>query len=175
VSVTPVLLTVAALHVGWFACVLGAARGLPFTGPLVVLCIVAVQLFRQPRSARLLRTLIGAAALGVLFDGTLAMADVLQFPAHAAVGWPAPVWMIALWVNLGLALDDLLWLRRHPVACAVGGAVSGALSYLAGARLGAVVLGPTESTALGLVALEWAVALPLLLRWADAPASRVPA
>jgi hypothetical protein len=72
--------------------------------------------------------------------------------------------MLALWVNFALAIDALAWLGRRPVLAAMlAGAVGGPLSYLAGARLGAVTLGPSEPVALAAVAVVWMVAMPLLL------------
>lgn len=71
--------------------------------------------------------------------------------------------MLALSGNFVLALDALHWLAHRPALAVAVGAVGGPLAYLAGARLGAVTLRPTEAGALVAIALEWAVALPLLL------------
>ena len=38
-----------AFQVGWFACVLGAARGWPLLGPLVALAILAPMAWTSPR------------------------------------------------------------------------------------------------------------------------------
>lgn len=162
---TRTLLSFVGLQAGWFACVLGAAGGHPWIGVAVVSLLAGVQLTMAANPVRLFWTLAGAALLGVGFDGGLTTAGVLQFSPAAAVGWPVPVWMVALWVNLALALPALAWLTPRPLTSGAIGAASGVLSYLAGARLDAVVLTPRESVALGLVALEWAIALPLLLLW----------
>lgn len=157
------LFTFVALQAGWFACVMGAASGRPLLGPLVVALVAAMRVALTRERDRLLGTLAGAALLGIVLDGALTAAGVLHFPPQAIAGWPVPIWMVALWVNFGLAVDGLAWFGRRPLAAALAGAAGGPLSYLAGARLGAVTLAPAEPVALAIIAMEWGLALPLLL------------
>jgi hypothetical protein len=157
------LFTFLSLQAGWFACVLGAAAGRPLVGVLVVLLVAAAHLVARADRRGLALTLVAAALMGLVFDGSLTLAGVLTFPAQASLGWAVPLWMLALWVNFALAIDALAWLGRRPVAAMLAGAVGGPLSYLAGARLGAVTLGPSEPVALAAVAVAWMVAMPLLL------------
>jgi hypothetical protein len=156
------LLTVVAVQVGWAACVVGAASGRGWLGPAVVGVLLVVRIATQPHRPGFIRTVLGALAIGATLDGLLAAAGVLVFPDATTSTWP-PAWMVALWGNFALALDALQWLANRPALASAVGAVGGPLAYLAGARLGAVALGPTEAAALVAIALEWAVALPLLL------------
>lgn len=157
-------LSILAFQAGWFACVLGAAAGRPLVGPAVVALVALWHIAVERERARLLASVAGAALLGILLDGALATAGILSFPEDAAVGWPVPVWMIALWINFALILGSLDWLTpRRLLAAALGGA-GGAVSYLAGARLGAVAFGPTLGLAIFIIAVEWAVAFVGLLR-----------
>ena len=57
--------------------------------------------------------------------------------------------------------------RRRRIAAAAVGAIFGALGYRAGVALGAAQLADPIGRSLGVVALAWAVVLPLLL-WVDA-------
>jgi hypothetical protein len=157
------ILTFLSLQAGWFACVLGAASGRPLVGVLVVLLVVVAHLVTSVDRLALALTLTAAAVVGLVVDGSLTLGGVLTFPAHASIGWPVPIWMLALWVNFALAIDALSWLGRRPLAAMLAGAVGGPLSYLAGARLGAVTLGPSDPVALAAVGVAWMVAMPLLL------------
>jgi hypothetical protein len=157
------ILTFLSLQAGWFACVLGAASDRPFVGVLVVSLVVVAHVVRSRNRRGLALALAAAAGMGLVFDGSLTLTGVLTFPAHASLGWPVPLWMLALWVNFALAIDALAWLGRRPIAAMIAGAVGGPLSYLAGARLGAVTLGPSEPVALAAVGVVWMVAMPLLL------------
>jgi hypothetical protein len=151
------------LQAGWFACVLGAASGRPLLGVAAVATLFAIAMAASRDRAGLLLAVAAAVALGFLVDGSLTLGGILVFPPQAALGWPVPLWMLALWVNFALSLDAFAWLASRPALAGVVGAAGGAASYLAGARLGAVTLRPDEATALAVVAMLWALAMPLLV------------
>lgn len=151
----------------WWACILGASSGRPWIGPLAVASFLAVHLWwgtRPSRRGAELR-LIGLAALaGYVADSVLVVSGVLTFPPHASLGWPSTVWMVALWAGLAATLNtSMAWLHGRYAVAAVFGAVTGPLAYTAGERLGAATLGPTETVALVVIAVEWALALPALV------------
>jgi len=155
----------------WFACILGAAGGRPWIGPACVLVFAAVHTAvgpsrgDRPAQAALL---VLAGLVGYAADSALVLLGILSFPAKAVLGWPSSLWMVALWVNFGTTLNSsMAWLAGRPVVAGVFGAVGGPLAYLAGVRFGAAALGPDLRGALIVIALEWALALPLLARLAD--------
>jgi hypothetical protein len=161
------LISFVAFQLCWFACVVGASRGLPWLGPVVVAVFAAAHLWTTPAGRpRAGQTwLLGlAAAIGYAADSALVLAGVLSFPPHASLGWPSSAWMVALWVAQAATLTGAMsWLADRYLLGAVFGAVGGPLAYLAGVRLGAAILGPSQTAALIVVAAEWALAMPLLL------------
>jgi hypothetical protein len=163
---TSTFLNAAGSQLCWWACILGAASGAPWLGPAVVTVFAALHLWRAVPSAargRELRLLASAALLGYASDSVLVLVGVLSFPSHAALGWPSTVWMVALWVGLAATLrSSMSWLQGRPLVAVVVGALSGPLAYAAGERLGAASLGPTPTTALVAIGVEWAIAMPLL-------------
>jgi membrane protein implicated in regulation of membrane protease activity len=63
----------------------------------------------------------------------------------------------------------LYWLAGRPLLAAALGAVGGPLAYFGGVGLGALAFPGGLAWALALIAVEWAIAMPLLLglnRWA---------
>lgn len=160
----PKVVNFAAFQAGWFACVLGAAAGRPWLGPVVVAGVVALHLaLRRPRGPEV-PLLLFAGGLGYAMDSLLVLGGVLEFPPAARLGGPSALWMVALWVNLGTTLNvSLGWLRGRYLLSAVMGAVAGPLAYWAGARLEAVTFGAALPISLAVVAVAWAVSLPLLV------------
>ncbi len=159
----------AAVQVGWTACALGAAHGLAWIGPVIVILLVGAQLPLVAFPSRQ-AVFIGLVALGGwLLDSSLAAAGMFSFPPGQSWGRLAPVWMAALWANfattLHLAFD---WLRGRYLLAAVLGAIGGPLAYWGGHGLGAIDLAPSLPLALAAIAVEWAVAMPLLVRLARA-------
>ena len=171
------LVSFVAFQVCWFACVGGAARGLPWLGPLAVAVYAAGHLRTIPyRAARTRQAcLLGAAgAVGYAADSVLVLSGVLTFPPHAVLGRPSTVWMVALWVLQAAILGGVMsWMRGRFLLAAAVGAVGGPLAYLAGERLGAAVLGPSHAAAFAAIGVEWALAMPLLV-WMEARARLAP-
>ena len=161
------ILSFIAFYACWFACVGGAARGWPWLGPVAVLVYVAAALRTIPSGAarsRQVRMLVLSGLVGYAADSILVLAGVLRFPAHAALGWPSTAWMVALWVLQAAVLSGpMSWLRDRFVLAAVVGAFGGPLAYLAGVRMGAALIGPSQTAALAAIAAMWTVAMPLLV------------
>jgi len=165
--VTRPIVSFVAFQVCWFACVGGAARGLPWLGPLAVAVYAAGYLRTVPSGRARTRQawLLGAAgAVGYAADSVLVLSGVLTFPPHAVLGGPSTAWMVALWVLQAAVLGGVMsWMSGRFLLAAVVGAVGGPLAYLAGERLGAAVLGPSRAVALAAIGVEWAFAMPLLV------------
>lgn len=158
-----VLANVVLMQAGWFACVLGAARGWPALGTLSVAAIVAWHLWRSPRAADEARLVGAVLVLGVVFDGAVLASGAVAYPNGQWVAWLTPHWMLALWALFAVSLNvSLRWLARRWALAALLGAVAGPLSYLAGVRLGAARF-IDEALALSLLAVGWALAMPALL------------
>lgn len=152
------------LQACWFCCVLGGARGWPWLGPAAVAACLAAYMAGSPAPAREASLAACAGLLGILLDSALAAAGVLRFPPDAPQIGLVPVWMIALWMIFATTLyTSMRWMAGRYALGSLIGAAAGPLSYLGGARLGAVELGPSPDAALAVVALEWAVAMPALL------------
>jgi len=156
-----------AFQLGWFACVLGAANGLPWLGPLVVGAVVVLHLGLSRRPRRELRLVGAAMLLGLAVDSLLMATGWLRYPAGQWLPFVAPYWIVAMWGLFATTLNvSMAWLRGRPVLAVLMGGVGGPLSYLAGEKLGAIELMPLLP-ALVALALAWALAMPLLMRLAE--------
>jgi hypothetical protein len=158
----------------WFAAVLGAAQGLAWPGVVAALAFVALQP-PGPRGRRGDAALmLGALACGLVVDSALVSSGRIVYAAHDA-GWPAPAWILAVWIAFAATLErSLRFLRDRPWLAAALGGIAGPLAWLAAARLGAVVFVGPPAVALCALAVAWAVVLPALyalsrLRTAPAP------
>jgi hypothetical protein len=111
---------------------------------------------------------IAAGLLGSLADCGLAALGLLAYPM-APPGWPAwlvPPFIASLWIAFAtLPHVSLAWLAPRPALAALLGALGGPLSFAAGVNAGAVVHGASVPATSAALALEYALATPLLLRW----------
>ena len=151
-----------AFQIGWFACVLSAARGLPWAGTAVAAAIVGVHVARGARPRAELKLIGIALLIGVMWDSLLLTLGWLDFASGVAIDGVAPPWILALWALFAMTLNGSLgWLKRRPGVAALLGAVAGPLAYWGGAKLGAVVL-VAPVPALIALSVGWAVFTPLL-------------
>jgi hypothetical protein len=146
----------------WFACVVGAARGWFWLGPVSVLVFAAITIALSDRRSAELKLYASAAALGFFFDTGMTGAGFF-FPLPHLLPPPfSPPWLIALWLNLAAVMNvSLAWLKGRYLLAAAFGAIGGPLAYYGGAKLGGVVTMPGAYDLLALAA-GWAAMTPLL-------------
>lgn len=161
------LINLLAFQIGWFACVLGAANGYPWLGPVVVMLVVALHLGRvaQPQPELMLIAIAGL--LGVLFDSALARTNWVTYPNGILLAGTAPYWIVTMWLSFATTLNvSLRWLRSRVWAAAAIGAIGGPISYLAGQQFGALeFLFPAG--ALAFLAIGWALVIPALIWFSE--------
>jgi len=164
---TPLLAwNIIALNVGWFACVLPAIGGMPWVGPISVALLIAIHLYLVPARRRELALIGAVGAFGYVADSIATVLGVFAFPDPAQLGGPSPIWMVALWCNFATAPAlALYWLAKRPVLAAACGAIGGPMAYFGGMQLGGMMTPAGTGTMLAVVAVEWAIATPLIM-WA---------
>lgn len=161
-----VLASIAIFEAAWFACVASAAHGRMGWGIGAATISILWQLAISSRRRADLLLMVAALGTGLLWESFLVQARLVVYASHAPFAAIAPLWILALWVQLGAVLrEPLRWLHARPWIAALLGAVGGAAAFAAAARLGACRF-PNTALALVVLAAGWAVALPLLLRLA---------
>ena len=159
----PVLINFAAFQIGWFSSVIGAAKQMPWLGPLVLLIVLAIHL-RQARRPQAELTLVVACGLvGVFFDSLLVVFGWVTYPSGQFSDLLAPYWIVTMWMLFGTTLNlSMGWLKGRPWLAAAFGAFGGPASYIAGQKLGGIVFVDYYAAVIAL-AIGWAIFMPLLL------------
>lgn len=140
----------------WIAAVAFQSQGLWGCIALLILHFII-----SPQRRSDIGAIYKAVILGIAVDMTLMFSGVFIFPQGFF-----PVWLACLWAGFALALRHSLgWLYQKPLFLQSGlGAVGGSVSYLAGAKLGAVQLGLGTIISGALLLIIWAALLPVLLK-----------
>ncbi len=146
------LLNAALFQAGWLLCVL--ERGpLALIATALILAVHGRWVCQNPREWWLI---LGLGAFGTALDFLLLQAGVFRFEGH---DFP-PFWLTAMWLLFASTLNhSLRWLQARWWLAALCGAIAAPLSYMAGARLGALEI---DTARLPLLALAWALLLPLV-------------
>jgi hypothetical protein len=157
------LVNVVFFQIAWFAAVLGAARGLLWLGPIVMIPILAIHMALQQNRQGELKLLMAAGVLGFLFDTVFVAGGVFTPLQHLFPRPFSPPWMVCLWLNFAATLNvSMAWLSGRYLLAAAFGAIGGPLAYYSGASLGAAEALPTTNGML-LLAVGWGLITPLLV------------
>jgi hypothetical protein len=151
----------------WFACVLGAAHGLPGWGTAAVAAAIAWHVAISARPATELALVGLMSAIGLVAESLVLAQGHVVYPSGQPLAWVAPYWLVALWGELAIALNvTLRWLKRRPLLAAALGALAGPASFLGGVRLGGARF-VDEPAALATLACLWAALMPLAMWLSD--------
>ena len=157
-------LNVVLFQVGWFGCVLGAAKGWPWLGVAVALVIVAFHLMRAANLVTELTLVTITLVIGALADSLLLQTGWIAYPSGMLMDGVAPPWILALWLLFATTLNvSMRWLKQRAWLAVVLGAICGPLSYWGASRLGAVQFADPLPLVLALT-VTWALIMPLLMR-----------
>ena len=152
-------------QIGWFACVIGAAKGLPVVSVVCALMIVAYHLYRSHSITELYIVMV-AMLIGFVWESLLVASGWLSYSSSGDTGF-APLWLVAMWALFATTINlSMAWLKGRWALAALMGAIFGPLAFVAGEKLGAVMF-LNQPVALTALALGWALLMPLLLRLAD--------
>lgn len=149
-------------QLSWFACVIGAAKGMPWLGVMVTAAILSWHLYQTKNIKSELMLMLYALLIGTAYDQSMLTLGYISYLNH---GWSnniVPVWILALWLGFTSTLNlSLRWMRGKHLIAVLFGAVGGPLAYLGAEKLGAVILHGTVSYVA--LSIGWAVITPLLL------------
>ena len=161
------LINFAAFYLGWFACVVGAARGWPAAGPLVVAGLVGLHVRQQSERSRELALILTVGVLGSAIDTVQAALGVFVFIGHPGA-WLCPPWLTSLWLIFASTLNgSMSWLAARYRLATIVGAISGPFSYYCAVRLGVIEF-PHPALSFATLALVWAATVPGLMWLRDA-------
>lgn len=153
-------------QLGWFACVLMAARQQPATGAVVALILVALHIYFMNQRGKALTLILIVTLLGSIWDSLLTQQQILVFETGLLGSQLAPYWISAMWLVFATTLNlSLRWLHDHYMLAMLLGAIAGPLAYLSGSALGAVVIPDTGKASL-VLAIGWSIMMPLLIKLA---------
>ncbi len=151
-------------QIGWFACVIGAAKQIPWLGVATVVAIVAWHLTQAKQAKKEVQLLIIALVIGGTFDQIMLNHQLITYQAHGWSSMLVPVWILALWAEFVTVLNvSLRWMKGRWLIAVLFGAIGGPLAYMGAEKLGAVTLNHLPISYIAL-SVGWACLTPLLLK-----------
>ncbi len=142
-----------AFQILWFSAVIGRNEWI-----ILSLLLIAAHFMFTPSRATDWRV-IPIALIGITVDAMLTWGGIFAFET-------LPLWLGLIWIGFVLTLGhSMSWLHNLPWFVLVPiGAVAGTASYLAGWKLEAVELPMGLTWTIAILAILWAIMLPLLVQ-----------
>ncbi len=148
---------------GWFACVLGAARGEAWIGVAAAAAVVAWHGLRAARTRTEIALIAITILIGALWDSAVSLLGWINYAPQERVHEFAPLWILAIWALFATTLNvSMRWLKQRLKLALLLGAVGGPLSYWAAERLGAVQF-VEPLAAVTALAVGWGLIMPALM------------
>ena len=154
-------------QVTWFATIALASQERAHLAALPGVLYMLLFLASQPREAHSLTELSlqssvlwggGGICLGYLCEFILISGGVF-IPRESSI-LIVPAWLLSLWGSIYLLLpSSMAWVLRTPLIAVCFGALGAPMSYLAGARMGAMHLGGDEFIVGLYTGLAWGVTM----------------
>jgi hypothetical protein len=153
---------------GWFAMVLGAARGLPWLGAAGGLFLLTIHVLLSRERRPEILTVVTVGILGTLADSIQAHAGVFVFESGYWSYWVVPFWLTVMWMQFATLLHFALgWLSGRYLLSAVLGALGGPAAFWTGERLGGVIFPMGTLYSLLILGAAWFLLMPLCVFAAD--------
>lgn len=149
-------------QVAWFACVIGAGRGMPWLGVAVTAIALLWHFYQAKHMKSEFLLMLSALLIGASFDQAMLTFGYINYLNN---GWSAaivPAWILALWLAFTSTLNvSLRWMRGKQFIAIAFGAIGGPMAYLGAEKLGAVMLHGAQSYIA--LSIGWAIITPALV------------
>lgn len=157
------LLNSGLFYLGWILTIKFILQDMYWEGPVVNLAIIMIHIARV--SNKLFETIIVLcfALIGSLFDTALAFFNVIQYEGqYLCCSWFAPAWITSLWALFGTSINhSLSWVGKTVWMSVLVGSIGGTISYLTAIKVGAAKFLVPEWEGIMILALAWAIVMPL--------------
>lgn len=151
-----------AFQLGWFASILGAAKGIFWLGPLVVCVVFSTHLLLTGDFLKECILGLIITFLGFLADTLLTAFGVYSPVPHIFKSPYSPPWLIFMWLNFATLLNvSIKWLSRKYLLSSFLGGIGGAFAYYGGDALGVLKYRDPIYTNILITGIVWAGLTPL--------------
>ena len=143
---------------------LGVKSGIIYLGPFLMIAFLVVHVIRVLDNYSELKLIILFGFVGTVIDTCMAYFGILIYNGtYFPDSYIAPLWITSMWCGFSATINhSLSWLHNRYLASTVLGVISGPLSYLAGAKFGAIEFDAAPILALIIISIYYGITVPLM-------------
>ena len=154
------LSNIVGFQVAWLACILGAANGFPFIGPVVMATSLIAHYYFISSDRNEVKLIIIFTVFGTFVDSLLTLSGLVTYVGYYVPGSViAPLWITAMW-STSTVNHSMAWLKDRLMLAFILGFIFGPLSYLTGQKFGAIQFNTSLINLLIILAVIWGISIP---------------
>ena len=158
------LSNIVGFQVAWWACMLGAANGLPYIGPVVMAVYLIAHYYWISVDRNEVKLIIIFTVFGTFVDSLLILSGSITCMGYYVPGLViAPLWITAMWSGFTSTVNhSMAWLKDRWVLAFFLGIIFGPLSYMTGLKFGAIQFNTSLLNLLIILAIIWGISIPFI-------------
>lgn len=158
------IINIIGFQISWWTCILGATSSFKYLGPLVMMVFIASYFYFYLEDKKEIYLLLFFGAFGTVIDSLfINYASFVYEGSYSEYSVIAPAWITAMWCGFaGTVNHSMTWFKDKWILCTVLGAIFGPLSYLTGAKFGAISFLADSSSHIIILAIVWGISMPLI-------------
>ena len=131
------------------------------------IAVIVIHLLLESNRRRELAIIAMAGLVGVIVETIMVQSGLAIYAASGPVPGFAPAWLVGMWMAFATLFNvSLNWMKSRLWLAVVFAAIGGPVSYYVGMKMGGMTIAEPLTMSLGILAVMWAIAFPLLLVYA---------
>ena len=158
------IVNIVAFQLSWWGCILGAAKGLTYLGPAMMIIFLIVHYFLFVTDIRELYLVAIFGVLGTLIDSLMFLSGSFIYSgSYTPDIFVAPLWITAMWAGFSATVNhSMSWLKGKWLLMVAAGIVFGPAAYFTGEKFGAIEFHLSFLSSAIVIAIVWGLSMPLI-------------
>ena len=156
------IINILGFYLIWWSCMLGAANGISYFGPLVMILLLIAHYYFFVRNIKEIYFVLIIGTVGTLVDTLMFLSGSFIYAgAYSSNVLIAPLWITAMWAGFAATVNhSMLFFKNKWILMVIAGAVFGPAAYFTGESLGAIEFHLSSLLSGLVIGIVWAISMP---------------
>ena len=148
----------------WWICVLSAKTQMIYLGPFFMTIFIMIHFWKFTDNINEVKLIVIFGILGTIIDSMFMYFGILSYNGlYSEDILIAPLWITAMWCGFSATINhSMFWLNNKWILSFILGLVFGPLSYVTGAKFGAIYFFVDIKIIIVVLAIVWGISIPFI-------------
>ena len=158
------IINILGFYVIWWSCMLGAANGLSYFGPLIMIILLIIHYYLFVNDIKEIYLVLIIGAVGTMVDSLMFLSGSFVYQgSYSSEISIAPLWITAMWAGFAATVNhSMVFFKDRWLLMAIAGAVFGPAAYFTGESLGAIRFDLSPVLSGLIIGIVWAISMPMI-------------